>query len=185
MRKVFLFLSCIIICFLHTVCFASEVEKSTAYDNLQPLEIITVDIMNERLKEGNTDELLFIKINDNRVEVYKDITKDRSLRKQIIITMPNAEMLRCYTNNKAVYEQMSKMLLDYEESNINFNGYKVITDKDTPQKLENNNKIYRFWFMKIEREKTSRRSGLPINIGIGIGGHRHHHNGGPFIGIGI
>ena len=54
---------------------------------------------------------------------------------------------------------MNKMLSDYESSNANFNGYKIITDKDTPKKLENGGKIYCLWFMKIEREKQSRRGG--------------------------
>ena len=108
---------------------------------------------------------------------------DRSLRKQMILTMPNTEMLRLYTNNKATFAQMNKMLSDYESSNANFNGYKIITDKDTPKKLENGGKIYRLWFMKIEREKQSRRGGwnFPIGIGIGIGGGHHH---GPWIGVG-
>ena len=98
--------------------------------------------------------------------------------------MPNTEMLRLYTNNKATFAQMNKMLSDYESSNANFNGYKIITDKDTPKKLENDGKIYRLWFMKIEREKQSRRGGwnFPIGIGIGIGGGHHHH--GPWIGVG-
>ena len=111
------------------------------------------------------------------------ISADRSLRKQLILTMPNTEMLRLYTNNKATFAQMNKMLSDYESSNANFNGYKIITDKDTPKKLENGGKIYRLWFMKIEREKQSRRGGwnFPIGIGIGIGGGHHH---GPWIGVG-
>ena len=96
--------------------------------------------------------------------------------------MPNAEMLRLYTANKAVEAQMSKMLLDYENDNTNFNGYKIITDKDLPKKLNNGQKIYRFWFMKIAREKASRsHNSFPIGIGIGIGGGHH----GPWIGIGI
>ena len=60
--------------------------------------------------------------------------------------MPNAEIFRLYTANKAVEAQMSKMLLDYENDNTNFNGYKIITDKDLPKKLNNGQKIYRFWF---------------------------------------
>ena len=54
---------------------------------------------------------------------------------------------------------------------------------NTPKKLENGGKIYRLWFMKIEREKQSRRGGwnFPIGIGIGIGGGHHH---GPWIGVG-
>ena len=92
-------------------------------------------------------------------------------------------MLRLYTTNKATYEQMSRMLLDYEEDNYNFNGYKIITDVDQPRTLENGTKVYRFWFMKMQREKASRRGGnIPIGIGIGIGGGHHHH--GPWIGIG-
>jgi len=53
---------------------------------------------------------------------------------------------------------------------------------DQPKKLENGQKIYRLWFMKIQREKESRR-GFPIGIGIGIGIGGHHD--GPYIGIGL
>ena len=52
---------------------------------------------------------------------------------------------------------------------------------DKTKKLENGTKVYRLWFMKIEREKPSRNSRFPINIGIGIG-ERHD---GPYIGIGL
>lgn len=184
MRKFILLLICICLCSLNILVYAAK-DKTEALDTEPtPIETITADEMNTRLKAGNTDDLLYVKIKDDRVEVYQDIAKNRSLRKQLILALPNTELLRLYTNNKASFEQMYKMLSDYESSNTNFNGYKIITDKDNPQKLDNGTKVYRFWFMKIEREKARRGGGwrFPIGIGIGIGGHHHHH--GPWIGVG-
>ena len=163
---------------------ADKTKAADDSDTIKPMETISATEMNERLQVGNSEDLLYVKIKEDRVEVYQGLAADRSLRKQLILTMPNTEMLRLYTNNKATFAQMNKMLSDYESSNTNFNGYKIITDKDTPKKLENGGKIYRLWFMKIEREKQSRRGGwnFPIGIGIGIGGGHHHH--GPWIGVG-
>ena len=133
--------------------------------------------------EREANKTIMTVLKDEQVEVYQDLAKDRSLRKQLIISLPNTEMLRLYTTNKATYQQMSRMLLDYEEDNYNFDGYKIITDVDQPRTLENGTKVYRFWFMKIKREKASRRGvDFPIGIGIGIGGGHHHH--GPWIGVG-
>ena len=186
MRKSLMLMLSICLCCLNMLVFAADKSKvDVTDDELKPVETISIDVMNERLQQSNTDDLLYVKIKDDRVEVYKDLAADRSLRKQLIITLPNTEMLRLYTNNKATFEQMNKMLSDYERANTNFNGYKIITDKDNPKKLENGAKIYRLWFMKIEREKAARRGGwnFPIGIGIGIGGGHHHHNG-PWIGVG-
>lgn len=186
MRKSLMLIFTILLCCLNMLAFAADKGKIDATDDeLKVSETISVDVMNERLQTGNTDDLLYVKIKDDRVEVYKGLAADRSLRKQLIITLPNTEMLRLYTNNKATFEQMNKMLSDYERANTNFNGYKIITDKDNPKKLENGAKIYRLWFMKIEREKAARRGGwnFPIGIGIGIGGGHHHHHG-PWIGVG-
>lgn len=187
MRKLLLLITCFCLCCMSSVTLAADKSKSTnALESLQPSETISVDVMNDRLKDGNSDDLLYVKIKDDQVEVYKGMATDRSLRKQLVLTTPNTEMLRLYTNNKATFEQMNKMLSDYERSNANFNGYKIITDKDNPKKLDNGGKIYRLWFMKIEREKQSRRGGwgFPIGIGIGIGGGHHHHHHGPWVGVG-
>ena len=185
MRKSLILILTISLCCLNMLVLAAEKSKVDATDDeLKASETISVDVMNERLQTGNTDDLLYVKIKDDRVDIYKGLAGDRSLRKQLIIALPNTEMLRLYTNNKATFEQMNKMLSDYERNNTNFNGYKIITDKDTPKKLEDGTKIYRLWFMKIEREKAARRGGwnFPIGIGIGIGGGHHHH--GPWIGVG-
>ena len=179
MRKLWLVFLLFVLCLS---CTAWAKEKQ-ADEGVRPAVVITVEEMERRWPEQDSSEdLLYVKIKDEQVELYKGLAKNRSLRKQLILQLPNAEMLRLYTLNKATYEQMSKMLLDYEADNTNFNGYKIITDKDLPRKLDNGIQIYRFWFMKIEREKASRRGwNVPIGIGIGIGGHRHH---GPWIGMG-
>lgn len=185
MRKLLLLLTCLLMCSCSALALAADKTKAADDpDTIKPMETISASEMNERLQAGDSEDLLYVKIKEDRVEVYQGLATDRSLRKQLILTMPNTEMLRLYTNNKATFAQMNKMLSDYESSNANFNGYKIITDKDTPKKLENGGKIYRLWFMKIEREKQSRRGGwnFPIGIGIGIGGGHHHH--GPWIGVG-
>lgn len=185
MRKLLLLLTCLLMCCCSALALAADKTKAADDpDTIKPMETISAAEMNERLQVGNSEDLLYVKIKEDRVEVYQGLAADRSLRKQLILTMPNTEMLRLYTNNKATFAQMNKMLSDYESSNANFNGYKIITDKDTLKKLENGAKIYRLWFMKIEREKQSRRGGwnFPIGIGIGIGGGHHHH--GPWIGVG-
>mgnify|MGYP003517723571 FL=1 len=184
MRKIF-YLLFILLFSLSLSAFAEEKKPSKNMESPQPIAIISVDEMEQRLKNADLGEdLLYIKIKEEQVEVYSELANNRSLRKQLILKLPNTEMLRLYTNNKATYEQMSRMLLDYEADNYNFNGYKIITDVDQPRKLENNVKIYRFWFMKIQREKPCRRGvDFPIGIGIGIGGGHHHHRR-PWIGVG-
>lgn len=185
MRKIFMALLTCTLCLLFTAAAFAE-DSNTAskskIDIQQPVETITAAEMEQRLLNGSDGDILYIKINDDRVEVYTDISKDRSLRKQIILNTPNEEMLRLYSNNKETAIQMSRMLTDYEADNKNINGYRIITDMDKPKKLENGQKIYRLWFMKIQREKESRRS-FPIGIGIGIGIGGHHD--GPYIGIGL
>lgn len=181
MRRLFLLL--LALCCLTLPVMAKEKAQDKAAEAPQAIATISAEEMEEQLKTKPTsDDLLYIKLKDEQVDVYKGLAKNRSFRKQLIIALPNTEMLRLYTTNKATYEQMSRMLLDYEEDNYNFNGYKIITDMDKPKKLENDITVYRFWFMKIKREKASRRGvDFPIGIGIGIGG-RHHH--GPWIGVG-
>ena len=183
MRKILTLVMLILFC-LALPAFAKEKAQNKDIEAPKPIAIITVAEMEQQLKTKEiSEDLLYIKLKDEQVEVYEGLAKNRSLRKQLIINLPNTEMLRLYTTNKATYEQMSRMLLDYEEDNYNFNGYKIITDVDQPRTLENGTKVYRFWFMKMQREKASRRGGnIPIGIGIGIGGGHHHH--GPWIGIG-
>jgi len=72
--------------------------------------------------QGTEGDILYVKINEDRVEVYTDISKDRSIRKQIILNTPNEEMLRLYSNNKETATQMSRMLTSYEADNKNING---------------------------------------------------------------
>ncbi len=175
MKRLATFLILILFTFAMHVC-AAETNKE-AEEVLQP-ETITLAEMNQRLQNIQGD-ILYLKTGEDEVLVYQDTANNRSLRKQIIITAPASEMLRFYTNDKNVFQQMSKMLQDYERSNTSFDGYKIITDTDLPQKLDNNVQVYRFWFMKLAQEKHETR--FPIGIGIGIGGHHHH---GPWIGIG-
>ncbi len=176
MKKIILFITLMLLTFTQTI-FAAESNKENDEDTLQT-EKITLTEMNKRLQNIQGD-ILYLKTDEDEVLVYKDTANNRSLRKQIILAAPESEMLRLYTNNKKTFEQMSKMLRDYENSNTSFGGYKIITDTDLPQNLEQDVQVYRFWFMKLAQEKHETR--FPIGIGIGIGGGHHH---GPWIGIG-
>lgn len=176
MKKILLFITLLLLTFTQTI-FAAESNKENDEDKLQT-EKITLTEMNQRLQNIQGD-ILYLKTGEDEVLVYQDTSNNRSLRKQIILAAPENEMLRFYTNNKKTFEQMSKMLRDYETNNTSFDGYKIITDTDLPQKLEQEVQVYRFWFMKLSQEKHETR--FPIGIGIGIGGGHHH---GPWIGIG-
>ena len=175
---------CLLLCCLAFTAFAKDKTDKDVKEDCKPIATMTVEEMEQQwLQEDTAKDLLYVKLKDDRVEAYEGLAASRSLRKQLIQQLPNTEMLRLYTTNKAAYEQMARMLSDYEEDNYNFNGYKVITDTDNPKKLENGNQVYRFWFMKIKKEKTGRRGvNFPIGIGIGIGGGHHH---GPWIGVGL
>ncbi|MBQ9763986.1 MAG: hypothetical protein IJV92_06475 [Phascolarctobacterium sp.] len=176
MRKILVLT--ILLCSLIFSAYAKE-KESKDLPLVTPAETISLTEMNQRLNKGEGTDL-YLKLADDKVAVYQNAGKDRSLRKQIVLTAPNSDMLRLYTNDKNTFRQMSKMLRDYEEGNKNFNGYYVITDIDPQKEISDSITIYRFWFMKLEKEKHSRHT--PIGIGIGIGGGHHH---GPWIGIGL
>ncbi len=176
MRKILLLT--ILLCSFIFTAFATE-KETKEITLIAPSETITLAEMNARLNAGQGMDL-YLKLADDKVAVYQNTAKDRSLRKQIVVTAPNSDMLRLYTNDKNTFKQMSKMLRDYEDGNKNFDGYHVITDVDLEKEVSDKITIYRFWFMKLEKEKHSRR--VPIGIGIGIGGGHHH---GPWIGIGL
>lgn len=175
MRKI-LFLALLLLSLAFTA-YAKEERKELQL--VTPNETITLNEMNERLNRGESTDL-YLKLADDQVAVYQNVGKDRSLRRQIVLTTPNSDMLKLYTNDKNTFKQMSKLLRDYEEGNKNFNGYYVITDVDPQKEISDKITIYRFWFMKLEKEKHNRR--VPIGIGIGIGGGHHR---GPWIGIGL
>lgn len=175
MRKI-LFLALLLLSLAFT---AYAKEESKELQLVTPSETITLNEMNERLNRGESTDL-YLKLADDQVAVYQNVGKARSLRRQIVLTTPNSDMLKLYTNDKNTFKQMSKLLRDYEEGNKNINGYYVITDVDHQKEISDKITIYRFWFMKLEKEKHNRR--VPIGIGIGIGGGHHR---GPWIGIGL
>ena len=113
MRKLLLLLTCLLMCCCSALALAADKTKAADDpDAIKPIETISAAEMNERLQTGDSDDLLYVKIKEDRVEVYQGLAADRSLRKQLILTMPNTEMLRLYTNNKAIFAQMNKMLSD-------------------------------------------------------------------------
>ena len=100
MRKLLLLLICLLMCSCSALALAADKTKAADDpDAIKPMETISAAEMNERLQVGNSEDLLYVKIKEDRVEVYQGLAADRSLRKQLILTMPNTEMLRLYTNN--------------------------------------------------------------------------------------
>ena len=112
MKKILLFITLLLLTFTQTI-FAAESNKENEEDKLQT-EKITLTEMNQRLQNIQGD-ILYLKTGEDEVLVYQDTANNRSLRKQIILAAPESEMLRFYTNNKKTFEQMSKMLRDYEQ----------------------------------------------------------------------
>lgn len=177
MRKLLLILLTILCCAFTSVSCAAK-EENTVVENV---EKISISEMDTRLAAEITDAL-YVKFGDEEgeVAVYHDTAKNRSLRKQIVLTAPNSIMIKLYTNDKKTFKQMSKMLSNYENDGKSFDGYRIITDVDNEKILSDTITVYRFWFMKIQKEKGGTR--FPVGIGIGIGGGHHH---GPWIGIGL
>lgn len=153
-------------------CFAEDLDSD------QHPKTITAAEMEKRLNE-NADAALYLQLDEDKALVYQNTASDRSLRKQLILNAPTDKINRLYTNDKETFKQMTKMLKDYEESNADFGGYRIMTDTDLTKSTDDGVKIYRFWFMKLAREEHESR--LPIGIGIGIGGGHNR----PWIGIGL
>lgn len=159
---------------------AAQTEAADSAKNIltDPIEKITVEEMQRRLASEQGD-ILYLN-SDEEVFVYCGITKDKGLRKRIAAAAPNGTLLRLYTNNKDTFRQMYKRLQSYQGGSSVLGKYKVITDRELDKTLENGVTVYRFWFMKVQKEQT-RTIGIPIGIGIGWGGHYHH---GPWFGLG-
>ena len=155
-----------------------QAEQKTQAPIIEPSEIISEEEMELRLKNNPADDILYVRLDKEKVEVYPGTAEDRSMRKKIIYACPVETMIRLYTTNKATASVITRMLGDYESDYADVGGYRIITDIDKPYKLENGNTIYKPWFMKVIRERRSRGGGgIPIGIGIGIGIGRRSHSG--------
>lgn len=141
-------------------------------------EIIDAATMEQRLATEEGD-ILYIDA-DGQITVYYDVASDKGLRARIAASAPLGATLRLYTNNKATFQQMYKRLQDYQQGSRDLGAYRILTDKELNKVLPNGVIVYRCWFMRVPKEKSS-SSGIGIGIGIGIGGHHHD---GPYIGIG-
>ena len=89
MRKIF-YLLFILLFSLSLSAFAEEKKTSKNMESPQPIAIISVDEMEQRLKNADLGEdLLYIKIKEEQIEVYSELANNRSLRKQLILKLPN------------------------------------------------------------------------------------------------
>lgn len=72
MRKLLLLLTCLLICCCSALALAADKTKAANdSDALKPSATISAAEMNERLQTGNSDDLLYVKIKEDRVEVYQ------------------------------------------------------------------------------------------------------------------
>ena len=102
MRKILFFLVLILLCLVSSISLAKE---KIAEDDFAPQAIITIAEMDTALAEdaanGSPDKL-YVKIGEDRVEVYQGLATNRSLRKQLI--------LKCLMQKCCAYIQLIKLL---------------------------------------------------------------------------
>ena len=85
-----------------------ETKIEQKIDITQPVETINVEEMEYRLKNDPNEDVLFVKLDNNTVDVYTGTASSRSLRKQIVFGTPNEIMIRLYTTNKATAQQITR-----------------------------------------------------------------------------
>lgn len=82
MRKILTLVMLILFC-LALPAFAKEKAQNKDSEAPKPIAIITVEEMEQQLKTKEiSEDLLYIKLKDEQVEVYEGLAKNRSLRKQ-------------------------------------------------------------------------------------------------------
>lgn len=72
MRKLLLPLTCLLMCYCALALAADKTKVADDADAIKPVETISAAVMNERLQAGDSDDLLYVKIKEDRVEVYQD-----------------------------------------------------------------------------------------------------------------
>ena len=74
MRKLLLLLTCLLMCCCSALALAADKTKvADDPDAIKPRETISAAEMNERLQAGDSDDLLYVKIKEDRVEVYQGL----------------------------------------------------------------------------------------------------------------
>ena len=70
MRKLLLLLTCLLMCCCSALALAADKTKAADdSDTIKPMETISATEMNERLQVGNSEDLLYVKIKEDRMEV--------------------------------------------------------------------------------------------------------------------
>ena len=151
------------------------------------VENISAEEMHKRLEAGRTEDILYIKFDEENVLVYEYLSKDSAACEQLLYASPKEMMLNCYSNNEATIKQLYKSVRKHKSERNLIDGMKVAGAKSTPTTIEHG-KVYKLWYQKVKADnrivRVKRRGfNLPIPIGIGfpIGGGRHR----PHIGIGL
>ena len=151
------------------------------------VENISAEEMHKRLEAGRTEDILYIKFDEENVLVYEYLAKDSAACEQLLYASPKEMMLNCYSNNAATINQLYKSVKKHKSERNLIDGMKIAGAKSAPTTIEHG-KIYKLWYQKVKADNrivhVKRRGfNLPIPIGIGfpIGGGRHR----PHIGIGL
>lgn len=174
MKKILMLVFSLII--LTVPCFA-EWSDTELDANAQ----ITAVEMKKELKTLN--KTVYVREAESEdVSAYVDTTKIPALAKMIALNISPDQMTYIYTNNKKIYKDLASRLSYYAGRNYNFNGYRIISEKEGG-KIVDGVEIYRLWVMKVECPKeviieTPHYYRYPSVVVDVWPWHHHHHHWG-------
>lgn len=153
-------------------CFAewSDVE-------LEPNVQITATEMKEQLRQAPTRVVYVREAEDESVTAYLDTDKVPALAKMIALNLAPDQMTYVYTNDKKIYKDLASRLRYYAGRGFNFNGYRIITEKEGG-KFVDGREVYRLWVMKVEspQEVVIYDPDPPVVIDLWGWPWSHHHH---------
>lgn len=159
-------------------CFAEWTDAE-----LEPNAKITAVEMKQQLREAQTKTVYVREAESEDVTAYVDTAKIPALAKMIALNLDPDQMTYVYTNDKKVYKDLASRLRYYSGRNYNFNGYRIITEKEGGKTIDGR-EVYRLWVMKVDRpqEVVIYDPTPPVVVDVwGWPWHygHHHHHGGP------
>ncbi len=111
---------------------------------------ISVEQMKKELAEGWGNKIYVREKEDKDVAVYSGMQKPESTGKLIVLNMTPDEVTYIYTNDKKVYKKLYSRLRYYAGRNYDFNGYRLITEKEGVREIAGAD-VYCIWAMKVLR----------------------------------
>lgn len=142
---------------------------------------ITVTEMKNQLTEAATKIVYVREAEAEEVMAYVDTTKIPALAKMIALNLNADQMTYVYTNDKKTYKDLASRLNYYAGRNYNFNGYRIITEKEGSKNIDGWD-VYRLWVMKVAMPQEI-YVGQPYVVNpfpsviVDVWGHHHHHPG--------